>query len=481
MENFGDGIILPIIGLVLVIAIAIGAIISRYKIAQPNEAIIITGSGSSRRSDEGLPAAQKIVQGGGTFVIPFIQRAHRMSLESRKITVSASALSKTNIEMNLTAIAIVKVGGADTSVRAAAQRFLDKQDEIVPFTTETLEGSLRSIIGTMTVDEIIRDRSAFATQVAHEAASSLEGQGLELDTFTIQRIADEGDYLKNLGRPEAADARRRAEISEANAERESESARITAQQAVLDNQREYDLREAAIREETDQAQARAAAAGPRAEAQAQRDVVEQQRETATRRAELREQELIAEVHKKADADRYATEQNAEARKAEEIARAQAEAERVRLAAQADLERREAEAKAVRIEGESEAAAILARGEAEAEAMNKKADAYARYGEAAILDRIVEVLPDVVREAAKPMESISQLTVIDSSGASKVVKTGLDNATQGMELLKSLTNVDLAKLVGQFSGQAVGSAESTDAQEDGDDDAAEQYERELGHA
>lgn len=131
-ENFGDGIILPIIGLVLVIAIAIGAIVSRYKIAQPNEAIIITGSGSSRRSDDGLPAAQKIVQGGGTFVVPFIQRAHRMSLESRKITVSASALSKTNIEMNLTAIAIVKVGGADTSVRAAAQRFLDKQDEISP-------------------------------------------------------------------------------------------------------------------------------------------------------------------------------------------------------------------------------------------------------------------------------------------------------------------------------------------------------------
>lgn len=482
MDIFGESVILPIIGLVLVIAIAVGAIVSRYKIAQPNEAIIITGSGSARRGEDGLPAAQKIVQGGGTFVIPFIQRAHRMSLESRKITVSASALSKTNIEMNLTAIAIVKVGGSDTSVRAAAQRFLSKQDEIVPFTTEVLEGSLRSIIGTMTVDEIIRDRSAFATQVAHEAASSLEGQGLELDTFTIQRIADDGDYLQNLGRPEAAHARRQAEVSEANAERESESARITARQEILDNQREFDLREATIREETDQAKARAEAAGPRAEAQAQRDVVEQQRETAQRRAELREQELIAEVHKKADADRYATEQNAEARKAEEIASGQAEAERVRLAAQADLERREAEAKAVRIEGESEAAAILARGEAEAEAMNKKADAYARYGEAAILDRIVEVLPDVVREAAKPMESIDQLTVIDSSGASKVVKTGLDNATQGMDLLKSLTNVDLAELIGRFGGDALSSTEGPAAAEDDDvTGAVEQDESGLGHA
>lgn len=455
MDTFTEGMILPILGLAIVIVLAVGTIVSRYKIAQPNEAIIITGSGSARKGEDDLPSAQKIVQGGGTFVVPFVQQAHRMSLESRKITVSASALSKTNIDMDLTAIAIVKVGGSNTAVRAAAQRFLTKQDEIVTFTTEVLEGSLRSIIGTMTVDEIIRDRSAFATQVAHEATSSLEGQGLELDTFTIQRIADDGDYLKNLGRPEAADARQQAEIAEANAERESESARIAAQQAVLDNQREYDLREATIREETDQAKAVAAAAGPRAEAQAQQDVVDQQRETATRQAELREQELIAEVHKKADAERYATEQSAEASKAQEIARAQAEAERVRLAAEADLERRQAEAKAVRIEGEAEAEAIRARGEAEAEAMNKKADAYARYGEAAILDQIVAVLPEVVREAAKPMESIDNMTVIDSSGASKVVQSGLDNATQGMELLKQLTNVDVSELLGQFTGEATG--------------------------
>lgn len=462
LETFlGASLLVPTIGLILVVVIAAAAVVARYRVAKPNEAIIVSGSGSKRSPDSELPASQKIVQGGGVFVLPFVQKADSISLESRKVLLETSAITQNGINLHVEAVALVKVDGKEDSIRAAAQRFLGQQQEIERFTKDVLEASLRSILGTMTVEQVNREREAFASRALDESESTLTNQGLLLDAFQIQGIRDDNDYLVDLGRPEAAKVKRDADIAEENARRESERARIAAEQEILESQRELDLRDATIREETDQAKARAAAAGPRAEAEAQRAVVDQQRETAERRAELREQELVAEVHKQADADRYRAEQEAEARRVAEVAEAQAQAERVRLAAQADLERREKEARAIRLEGEAEAAAIREKGEAEASALREKAEAYRSFGQAAIMDRIIEALPEIAREAAAPMNNIDSLTVIDSAGANKVVKNGVDNVNQAVELASSAFGIDVRALLRDFTSGS-SSSETVDA-------------------
>lgn len=466
----GIGILLPIV-IVIVALVLIGiTVASRYKIASPDEAILITGSGATKKSgEEDLPAAQKIVQGGGVFVVPFIQQAHVISLRSRQIEINVNAISKNGIRLRLEGVSIVKVGGDDKSVRAAAQRFLGQQDEINRFTSEVLSGSLRSIVGNLTVEDIISDRQALASRVSDEAENSLTGQGLELDTFQIQEINDDGEYLDNLGRPEEAAIEQKAAISEAESRRESERARIAADQEILNSQRELDLRQAEIQRETDAAKAEASASGPRAKARAQQEVLDEEQKVAERQAKLREQELIAEVNKKADSERYREEQEAEARSHAEITKARASAERVKLEAEADANRvklsanasaeevrlagqaesdhRRSIAEAVEAEGRAEAAATREKAFAEAEGMDKKAEAYKNYGQAAIIDRFVEVLPAVIKAGSDPISNIDKMTVIDSRGASKLTETGANNVAQGLETFSSVLGIDLKAMLG----------------------------------
>lgn len=457
----GSGLILPIIGLVLVAVIVVAIVVSRYKIARPDEAIIVTGSGGGKRSaDDKLPGVQKVVQGGGVFVMPFVQQAHSISLSSRRLGMTIEAISSNNIWLRLEAVALVKVGGSDADVRAAAQRFLGQQEQIETFTQEVLSGALRSIVGTMSVDEIIRDRAAFATRVAEESESSLSSQGLQLDTFQIQDIRDNSDYLRNLGRPEEAEAKRRAAIAEAEAQREADQARIQAEEFVLTSQRELELRRAAIQRETDAAKAAAEAAGPLAAAQQRQLVLVEEQKAAEQAALLRERQLIAEVKKPADAELYRVQREAEAEKAARVAHAEAEAEAVRLAGEADLARRRAAAEAVEAEGAAEAAAISAKGQAEAEAMDKKAAAYKNYGESAIADILISVLPDMVREASAPMSNIKDLTVLATDGASNIAKTGMSNIATVMEAGKSLLGIDLGNLVGRFTNKEERNSDDT---------------------
>lgn len=430
--------------LVLVaIIVVIGAIAaSRFKVAGPNEAFIITGrKGRPVTNPETGQistdlSGQKVVMGASVFVLPVIQRLAAVDLSSRQIAVSVgSAVSATGIKCSLEGVAIVKVGGNEDAIRAAAQRFLGQQQEIESFTQEVLAGSLRAIVGRLSVEEIIKDRAAFAREVAEEAESSLTNQGLVLDTFQLQDIKTEGNYLHDLGRPEAARAEKEAAIAEAAARREAEQARIKAEEEIAVSERELALRQASIRAETDAAAAEAAAAGPIAKAARDQDVISAQEKVAMRQAELKDRELDAEVRKPADAKRYALEQEAEARKTAAIR--QAEAERAS---------REALAEALRIEGSAEAEAITARGQAEALAMQKKADAYSSYGEAAVIDLVSAMLPNLMREAAAPMSSIDKLTVISTDGASQLARNVSTNVTQAMQLASDLLGVDVASLI-----------------------------------
>lgn len=488
--------LLSFIGVIVFLILAVGGLVlSRIKVAGPNEAFIITGrKGKAVTNPEtGVVSTdlsgQKVVMGASVFVVPFVQRLGVLDLSSRQIGISVgSAVSSHGIKCSLEGVAVVKVGGTEDAIRAASQRFLGQQADIDHFTQEVLAGSLRAIVGRLSVEEIIKDRAAFAREVAEEAESSLTNQGLVLDTFQLQDIQTEGNYLRDLGRPEAARAEKEAAIAEAVNRREAEQARIKAEEEVAIAHRELALRQASIKAETDAAAAEANAAGPIAKAARDEEVIAAQEKVAVRQAELKERELDTEIRKPADAKRYATEQDAEAQKttsirAAEAARvaaveaAQAKAEESRLigagerqrreelAKAAEIEgraeglaeqsRREAIAAAVRAEGEADASAILARGEAEAESMSKKAIAYEQYGEAAIIDLLARMLPDVVREASAPVAAIDKMTVISTDGAGGVTKAVAGNVAQGMELASDLVGLDLADLFGRLATKATG--------------------------
>lgn len=492
------GFVLPLVGILAVVILLALVIVTRYRVAGPNEAYIVTGRRGKevRNLETGQIShdlsGQKVVMGGGVFVVPFVQRLHVLDLSSRRIPVTIrGAVSGQGVKLNLDGVAMVKVGGNEDQIRAAAQRFLSQQDEVETFTQEVLAGALRSIVGSLSVEQIIRDRAAFAQKVADESEASLTGQGLLLDTFQIQDITDDGTYLSDLGRPEAARVGQLAAIAEAQARQAAEQARVAAEQEIAIANRQLALKNAEIKAETDAAAAQAAAAGPLAQADRDQAILLEREKVAQRQAALKERELDTEVRRPADAERYRIETEAaakrqaailaaEANKAASIAAAEAEAEKARLTGEGDKSRRAAlaeaeaiegakrgeaekarrvaEAEALRAEGDAKASAILATGEAEAEAMNKRADAYARYNEAAVLEMLVSVLPEVAKQVAAPMASIEKMTVVSTDGAAELPRTVTTNLVQVMELLKSTTGVDLGHLVEKY-GLTSGSADS----------------------
>jgi len=463
-------------GGVLVALLFILIVLSRIKVAGPNEAFIITGrKGRMITSSAGIRSTdlsgQKVVMGASVFVLPIVQRKQSLDLSSRRISVDIQgAVSKLGIRANLHGVAIVKVGGTEDAVRAAAQRFLHQQKEIEQFTREVLAGSLRAIVGRLTIEEIIGDRGAFANAVAEEAEHSMTNQGLVLDTFQVQDILTEGTYLQDLGRPESARVLKDAAIAEALARQKSEQARLLAEESVAEAERNLELKRAEIRAEVDAAKARAASAGPIAEAEQAQMVLSEQQKVAERNAELKQRQLDTEVRKPADAQRYRVEQEAEAARSAAvlaadaqrqatIAAAQAKAEQAKLTGEGERSHRAAVAEAVELEGHAEAAAILARGQAEAEAMLRKAESFAQYGEAAVLDLVVRVMPKVVAAASRPIGEIDKLTVISTDGATALTRAVADNVAQGLQLGTDLTGVNLSKLLASL-GNSKRDSEST---------------------
>jgi flotillin len=275
--------VLAITGIVVLLLLIAGVLVQRYKVAGPSEAFIVTGRRGKEIRDARTGelttdlSGQRVVMGGGTFVVPFVQRLYTLDLSARRIPIQIrGAVSGQGIKLNLEGVAIVKVGGNEDSIRAAAQRFLTQQNDIAAFTHEVLAGALRSIVGRLTVEQIIRDRGAFAQHVAEESEASLTGQGLVLDAFQIQDITDDGDYLSNLGRPEAARVKQEASVAEAEARRVAEQARIKAEEEIAVADRQLALRRSEIKAETDAAAAKAAAAGPLSQAERDQAILTEQ-------------------------------------------------------------------------------------------------------------------------------------------------------------------------------------------------------------
>src|SRR5918995_1827824 len=420
-------------GLIVVAVALIAFAASRYKVAKPNEALIIAGS---RRATGGI----RVVVGGGAIIYPLVNVAKRVSLEIQSITVGLTgAVTTQGVPVAVEGIVNVKIADDEDSIGQAAQRFLDSQAKVPEIVRNVMEGSLRTIIGQLTVSELIRDREVFAARVQEVANGDLQGTGLAIDVFTIQSISDTEQYIENLGRKAAAEVRRDAEIAEAEAEREARQQQALAKQLIFEAEKATSLKEQSVLQEVAGAQARAEQAKPLADAQARREVVLQETEVAELLAQRRDRELDAEIRRTADAERYAAEQSAEAE------RANLEA----VAAGNAFEEREL--------GKARAEATLSVGEAEAKAMAKKADAYKQYEEAATLELLVSRLPDVARAIAEPIGNVKDITIIDTEGANKLTRVTANTVRQIDAVLESFTGASLSSLVGRYLRNGNGGA------------------------
>jgi flotillin len=454
----------------IVVAVAVVAFAaSRYKVAKPNEALIIAGS---RRSAGGI----RVIVGGGAIVYPLVNVARRVSLEIQSIPVGlAGAVTTQGVPVAVEGIVNVKIADDEDAIRQAAQRFLDSQARIPDIVRNVMEGSLRTIIGQLTVDELIRDREVFAARVQEVANGDLQGTGLAIDVFTIQSISDSEQYIENLGRKAAAEVRRDAEIAEAEAQRQAREKQEVARQAVLEAEKATRLKEQVIQQQVSTATAVAEQAKPLADAQARREVVLQETEVAQLVAQRRDKELDAEIRRTADAERYAAEQDAEAGRYRVKAEAEASRDRRLLEAEAERANLEAIASGRSFEerelGKARADAILNTGQAEAEAMSKKAAAFAEYEEAATLELLVSRLPDVARAVAEPIGNVKNITIIDTEGASKLTKLTANTVKQLDEVVESFTGASLSAMVSRYiEGKTNGGR--GDASESGPSSASE---------
>jgi len=378
-----------------------------------------------------------------------------------------------------------KVSGTVEGVRRAAQRFLSQQGSLVQIIQQSLEGSLRSIIGNMPVQEIISNRTALSEGVVEATKTDLAEQGLQVDLLNISDISTPGTtYLADLGRAEAALARQHAEVKEAEASQAAEFARIQATEQVSERRKELALKQAAIKAETDRAEAEAEAAGQAAKAEQDKIVAEKERDALVEKAKAEQERLDIEVRKPAEAAAYATVQEAqaqrdaanaateadafkrtkiaEANKVAAVQDAQAAAEAVRLAGQADRDRQVALAEGVKAEGEARAAATEAEGLAEARATDAKAEALKKYGEAALANEIISRLPEIAQAIAGPLGSIDHLTVVSTDGASALTKTVSQVASELPGVLTSLTGLDLGQLL-----RKAGAKDETEAEAEPD--------------
>ena len=452
-------------GIIVVIAI-LAFLMVRYRIGKPDEALIVTGSFLGK---EGI----KILKNSGTFVIPIVQKAHKLSLLTHKLEIGTPEVyTEQGVPILASATVLVKVGNSVESIKTAAEQYLGKStQELEDEAQEVLEGHLRAILGTMTVEAIYKNRDDFAEQVQEVASTDLRKMGLEIVSFTIKDVTDPNGYLDALGRPQIAEVKKNAEVAESNALRETrikqaeneqlaQHEEIRRKTEIAEATKEMQLKQAQYKQEQDVAVAKAeqVATGEKMKVR----LIEQEKniEIQEKQAELSEKELNATVRKKAEADKYVIEQNALAEKAKEIAKAEADAEKVRLAA-------EAEAQRVEKLGAAEADKIAKVGQAEAESKEKMALALQKLNEAGILMEFIKVLPDIAKEVNAPISNIDK--VVSFGGSDGLHEMGEAGLARTFDTIKETTGLDLVGLINETMATKQGNKEIVQAIESKRDD------------
>src|SRR6266540_1927832 len=480
--NFLSGALIPIVIVVLGVGafLLIWMVLSRYTKVGPNQVLVISGR-QYRQTDPGGAVHTRgfrIVKGGGTFVLPVVEKIDVLSLELLTIDVQTPEVyTSKGVPVKVDGVAQIKVKGDDISIATAAEQFLSKStDEIRNIATQTLEGHLRAILGTMTVEEIYQNRDAFASKVQEVAAGDMANMGLSIVSFTIRDIRDTQGYLDALGKPRIAQVKRDAVIAQAEADRDSvirsaqagqagQEAKFAADSKIAEAKRDYEMNVADYNASVNQKKAQSELAYDlqkfktnqlvKAE-EVQVSIIEKQKQIELQQQEIlrKQRELEANVQKPADAERYKVETLASARKfqLETEAAGAAAATKQSGFANADVAKATglADAEANKARGLAEAAIIEAQGKAQAEAMRQKAESFKQYNEAAVIELIVRVLPEIAGKISEPLSKTERMVIINNGngtggGASKITGDVMQIISQLPPVLQSLTGANVEKL------------------------------------
>jgi len=445
---------------VLVLLFIVSSFAQMYRKVGPNEALIVYGWRGPR-----------VVKGGGTFIMPMFENYRQLSLELMSFDVAPQQdlYTRQGVAVTVEAVAQIKVKSDPESIRTGAEQFLSK----TPPAREGLirlvmEGHLRGIIGQLTVEQIVKEPEMVADRMRGTCADDMSKMGLEVISFTIKEVRDKNEYITNMGRPDVARIKRDADVAAAEADRDTaikraEAMRASAvakaqadQERVLaetlsmakqsEAQRDLDIKKAQYLETTKRQQAQADKAYDIQTNIMQQQVVAEQvkvmqiqkeQEIKVQEAEIlrHEKELIATVLKGAEIER---------RRIETLA----EAEKMRRTTEA-----EGHAAAVRVEGEAEADIILRKGEAEAKAMNVKAEAYQQWNQAAVVDKLITGLPEIVKALAAPLANIDKITIVstgdgNATGMHKITGDMTQMVAQIPALFETLSGMQMSDLLGK---------------------------------
>lgn len=470
-------------GIVLVIFFFGSVWASRYTKVGPNEVLVVSGRKHRFLDADGQSYLRgfRIVKGGGTFIIPVIEKSDVLSLELLTIDVQTPEVyTSKGVPVKVDGVAQIKVKGDDVSIATAAEQFLSKNTAaIMNIAMQTMEGHLRAILGTMTVEDIYQNRDAFAQKVQEVAAGDMANMGLGIVSFTIRDIKDSQGYLEALGKPRIAQVKRDAQIAQAEADRDAMIKSSQAQQAgqeakfiadtkIAEAQRDYNSKTAEYTAAVNQKKAEADLAydlqrfktGQLVKAEeVQVQIIEKQKQIELQQQEIqrRQRELEATVQRPADAERYRVETLASATKfqLEMEAAGAAEAAKSKGLANAEVAKATgfAEAEAQKAKGLAEAAIIEAQGSATAEAMRLKADSYKEYNEAAVIEIIMRVLPEIAARISEPLSKMEKMVIINSGetggGASRLTGDVTQIIAQLPPVLESLTGVKFSQLLEQI--------------------------------
>src|SRR5271169_6296272 len=447
--------------MVLAILFLMSMLARLYRKAGPHEALIVYGFRGKR-----------VVTGHGTVVFPMIENCHNLSLELMSFDVAPQQdlYTKQGVAVTVEAVAQIKVKSDTESILTAAEQFLTKTDqEREGLIRLVMEGHLRGIIGQLTVEEIVKQPEMVADRMRSTCADDINKMGLEVISFTIKEVRDKNDYITNMGRPDIVRIKRDADVAAAEADRDTAIKRAIA------------LRESAVaKAQADQERVAAETASLALQAEAQRDLdvkkatynelVKRQQAQADKAYEIQtnvmQQQVIVESVKVQQAEK---EQQVKVQEAEILRREkeliatvlkQAEIERQRIQTLAEAERSrtmveaEGRASAIRAQGEAEAEIIFKKGDAEARAMNLKAEAYQEYNQAAVVDKLITGLPEVVKALASPLSNVDKITIVStgngsSSGMHKITGDITEIAAQVPALFEALSGMRMPELLGKI--------------------------------
>ncbi len=432
-------IILGIVALIVIIVF-----MCNYIKVPPNVALIVSGRKHKYRvkdengNDVVKQFGYRIVRGGSTFVIPFFERVDKLNLGIMQVDIKTNqpVPSQEYIGVLVDGVANIKIGSDDVSVATAAEQFLGwKQQEIAAVAMQVLEGNMREIIGRMTIADLVQNRDKFATETQSAATADMRNMGLEIVNITIQNFSDSDGVVETLATKNIVEKKRDAQIATANAQREANKVKADAAAQMAEQDKEKELRIAAYRAEQDRAKAEAdlayqvqqetarkALETERAEAEMIR--LQKETELQAQQVQIQREKLSIEVREKAQAERDAR-----------IAKAEA-----------DLITAQKEAEARFVLAQKEAEAIRLKGEAEAEAMLKKAEAMKQYGQAAMMQMVIEKLPDIAKAVSDPLSKTEKIILFGEGGATSMARDTAGTMLQTFEAVKDAVGLDIPAML-----------------------------------